>query len=71
MLFNNLTIRLLGSDDFPLDAKIEAARDLSQAAADGALTVPIGDPLPLSDAAAAHDRVDAGARARVLLAISD
>jgi NADPH:quinone reductase len=32
----------------------------------------MGDaPLPLEQAAQAHDRVDAGARARILLAIPD
>jgi len=69
MLFANVTIRLLGSDDFPRDAKRQAAADLSRAAADGALTIRIGDPLPLERIAEAHDRVDAGARERVLLAI--
>ena len=33
MLFDNVTIRLLGSDDFPADAKRQAAADLTQAAA--------------------------------------
>jgi len=33
------------------------------------LRIPIGDPLPLDRIAEAHDRVDAGARERVLLAI--
>jgi hypothetical protein len=31
MLFNNITIRLLGSDDFPTDAKQHAATDLTNA----------------------------------------
>lgn len=35
MLFDNLTIRLLGSDDFPADAKQQAARDLTEAARTG------------------------------------
>jgi NADPH2:quinone reductase len=69
MLFSNLTIRLLGSDDFPAEAKHRAATDLTTAAREGALTVPIGDPLPLERIAAAHDRVDAGARQRILVAI--
>ena len=38
---------------------------------DGALSIPIGAPLPLERAAEAHDRVDAGSRERVLLAIPD
>ncbi len=69
MLFANLTIRLLGSDDFPAAAKHQAAADLTTAAREGALTIPIGDPLPLEQIAKAHDRVDAGARRRVLVKI--
>jgi len=71
MLFNNVTIRLIGSDDFPADAKRQAATDLTAAARDGALSIPIGVPLPLDQAADAHDRVDAGTRERVLLAIPE
>jgi NADPH:quinone reductase len=70
MLFHNITIRLFGSDDFPAEAKQQAADDLTAAARDQALSVAIGDPLPLEDAAEAHERVDAGPRQRVLLAIS-
>jgi NADPH2:quinone reductase len=69
MLFANLTIRLLGSDDFPRTAKHQAAADLTTAARESALSIPIGEPLPLDRIADAHDRVDAGTRKRVLLAI--
>ena len=71
MLFSNMTIRLLGSDDFPTDAKRQAAADLTAAARDGALSIPIGDPLPLEHVAAAHDRVDAGTRHRVVVAVPE
>jgi NADPH:quinone reductase len=71
MLFSNMTIRLLGSDDFPTDAKRQAAADLIAAVRDGALSIPIGDPLPLERVAAAHDRVDAGTRHRVVVAVPD
>jgi NADPH2:quinone reductase len=71
MLFNNITIRLFGSDDFPPAARQQATADLTTAAAQGALSIAISPPLPLEQAAAAHDRVDAGARERVLLAIPD
>jgi NADPH2:quinone reductase len=71
MLFNNVTIRMLGSDDFPADAKQQAAADLSTAARDGALSIDIGTPLPLERIAEAHDRVDSGAKGRVLLRITD
>jgi NADPH2:quinone reductase len=69
MLFDNMVIRLMGSDDFPLAAKVAAAADLTAAAADGSLRVQHADPLPLESIAAAHDLVDAGARERVLLAV--
>jgi NADPH:quinone reductase len=71
MAFNNLTIRLLGSDDFPAVAKQQAAADLSTATRDGALSIDIDTPLPLERVAEAHDRVDSGSRGRVLLRISD
>jgi NADPH2:quinone reductase len=69
MLFANLTIRLYGSDDFPRAAKRQAVADLTAAASEGALSIATGDPLPLDNIAEAHDRVDAGTRERVLLAI--
>ena len=69
MLFDNITIRLLGSDDFPAEAKQQAAADLTAAAGAGALSITIGTPVPMDQVAKAHDNVEAGARARVLLAI--
>ncbi|MFD5755460.1 NADPH:quinone reductase [Streptomyces sp. NPDC127044] len=69
LLFNNVTLRLLGSDDSPAEARRQAARDLTAAAAVGALTVDVGDRYPLEDIAKAHDRVDAGGRGRVLVTI--
>ena len=71
LLFDNVTIRLLGSDDFPVAAKRQAAADLTAAAQAGALSVRVGTPLDLSEAAAAHDLVDSGTRERVLLRVSD
>jgi NADPH2:quinone reductase len=71
MLFDNVTIRLLGSDDFPADAKHRAAADLTTAARDGALSISISEPLQLEAAADAHDRIDAGSRRRVILAVDD
>lgn len=70
MLFDNLTIRLLGSDDFPAQAKARAARELTTAAARRLLPIAIGEPLPLEAIAQAHDRVDAGSRERVLLQLA-
>ena len=66
-----MTIRLLGSDDFPVAARVQAAADLTAASQAGALSIAIGRPVPLERTAQAHDRVDAGTRERVLLAIPD
>ncbi|KUG53868.1 oxidoreductase [Kocuria rosea subsp. polaris] len=69
MLFNNITIRLLGSDDFPPAAKHQAAIDLTSAARDGDLVIPLSPLLPLEQTAVAHDRVDTNNRHRTILAI--
>jgi NADPH:quinone reductase len=72
LLFANVTLRLLGSDDFPPEAKQQAGADLTKAAADGALNIPIAPAHLLADIAAAHDHVDKGPRnGRVLVAIPD
>lgn len=70
MLFDNITIHLLGSDDFPPAAKQQAAKDLTAAAQQGALTIAIDAQLSLERTAEAHDRVDAGSRARVLVDVT-
>jgi NADPH2:quinone reductase len=70
MLFNNVTIRLLGSDDFPATAKQQAATDLTSAADQSALSIDISEPLPLERIAEAHDRVDVHATGRVLLRVT-
>ncbi|HEX7308205.1 NADPH:quinone reductase [Lentzea sp.] len=67
LLFANVTMRLFGSDDFPAAAKRAAARDLTAAAAAGALTVRVGQVFGLDEIAAAHERVDAGGGGRVLV----
>lgn len=71
MLFANIMVRLLGSDDFPAEAKRAAAAALTAAARDGDLLVPIGEPFPLERIAAAHERVEAGVRERVLIALAN
>jgi hypothetical protein len=63
MLFANLTIRLLGSDDFPQEAKNAAARDLTAAAAHSALTIPVAEMLSLPQIASAHELVESGTAA--------
>jgi NADPH:quinone reductase len=70
MLFNNLTIRLLGSDDFPAEAKDAAARDLTAAAAQSALSIPVAETFPLGRIAAAHELIESGRTAgRVLVSL--
>jgi NADPH:quinone reductase len=70
LLFANVTIRLLGSDDFPAEAKDAAARDLTQAAAQSALSIAVAEVMPLARIAAAHELIESGAAAgRVLLSL--
>jgi NADPH:quinone reductase len=70
LLFANVTIRLLGSDDFPQEAKDAAARDLTLAAAQSALSVAIAEVMPLAQIAAAHELIEAGTQTgRVLLSV--
>ena len=71
MSFDNITIRLLGSDDFPVEATEQAAADLTTAAFDGAFTISLDQILPLERTAEAHDRVDTGGRGRVLVAVEE
>jgi NADPH2:quinone reductase len=68
LLFANVTLRLLGSDDFPSEAKAAAARDLTAAAANG-LRVTFARTYDLDRVADAHAAVESGAGGRVLLAI--
>lgn len=70
LLFANVTLRLIGSDDFPDEARQRAVHDLTSAVAGGAVSVPIAQILPLERIAEAHDLVArAHHRGRVLLAI--
>jgi len=70
MLFANVTIRLLGSDDFPQEAKDSAGQDLTRAAAQSALSVPVAGVMPLARIAAAHELIESGhAAGRVLVRI--
>jgi len=72
MLFANVTIRLLGSDDFTQAAKDAAARDLTRAAASGALSIQVAQVLPLARVAEAHELIESGhAAGRVLVSLAD
>lgn len=57
-VFKNIQVNFLGSDDFPLDAKLAAARDLNGALQAGWEGFAIAHRLPLEDIAKAHDLVD-------------
>lgn len=70
MLFANVTIRLLGSDDFPQEAKNAAGRDLTAAAAQSALSIPIAKVIPLAQIATAHELIESGrARGRIVVSL--
>lgn len=67
LLFENVTLRLLGSDDFPAAAKAQAATELTAAAADGGLRPVIARRFPLDDIADAHSYMDQPHDGRVLI----
>ena len=58
MVFKNLRLFLLGSDDFPAEAKRAAAEDLNAALAAGWAGFEIGERLPLAEIAQAHELVE-------------
>lgn len=68
MLFANHVIRLLGSDDFPHQAKLDATRELTRVA--DQLVIPRAPVMPRGDIARAHDLVDAGGGGRVVLDVT-
>src|SRR5262249_60961345 len=55
MVFKNIRVFFLGSDDFPKEAKSQAARDLSAALGAGWAGFEIGERIPLADIARAHE----------------
>jgi NADPH:quinone reductase len=57
MVFKNIRVFFLGSDDFPKEAKMQAARDLNAALEAGWLGFEIGERIPLTDIARAHELV--------------
>jgi NADPH:quinone reductase len=58
MVFKNIRLFFLGSDDFPAEAKTAAARDLSAALEDGWQGFPISERVPLAEIAHAHELVE-------------
>ncbi|MEV4760565.1 NADPH:quinone reductase [Micromonospora sp. NPDC049559] len=70
LLYANATLRLLGSDNFPREARQAAVRDLTTLAAADALTIAIGGVCALEEVAAAHRAVESGSRGRILVGLS-
>ena len=58
MVFKNIRVFFLGSDDFPKEAKVQAARDLNTALEAGWSGFEIGERIPLADIARAHELVE-------------
>jgi NADPH:quinone reductase len=58
MVFKNIRMFFLGSDDFPKEAKLQAARDLNATLEAGWSGFEIGERLPLADIARAHELVE-------------
>lgn len=58
LVFKNVRLFFLGSDDFPLDAKREAARDLTEAIKQTWVGLPIGARFTLPNIADAHDSIE-------------
>lgn len=55
MVFKNIRVFLLGSDDFPTEAKVEATWDLNGALVAGWPGLEIGERIPLAEIARAHE----------------
>jgi NADPH2:quinone reductase len=55
MVFNNIRVFFLGSDDFPKEARISATRDLTAALEAGWPGFEIGERIPLAEIVRAHE----------------
>ena len=70
LVFKNIRVFFLGSDDFPTEAKAGAARALNDALEAGWAGFDIAERIPLSDIATAHEQVERTAsRGRVVVAL--
>ncbi|MGA7625708.1 MAG: zinc-binding dehydrogenase, partial [Candidatus Acidiferrales bacterium] len=58
MVFKNIRVFFLGSDDFPKEAKVQATRDLNAALEAGWSGFEISERIPLADIARAHELVE-------------
>ena len=62
LVFKNIRVFFLGSDDFPPEAKVAATRDLNAALQAGWAGFEIGERIPLADIARAHELAEHPAR---------
>jgi NADPH:quinone reductase len=70
MVFKNIRVFFLGSDDFPKEAKTQATRDLNAALEAGWSGFEIGERIPLADIVRAHEFVEHPLRpGRVVVAL--
>lgn len=70
LVFNNVRLYFLGSDDFPIEAKVAATHDVNAALTAGWAGFAIGEQIPLAEIARAHDLADHPARpGRVVVTI--
>ena len=70
MVFKNIRLFFLGSDDFPKEAKVAAAQDLSAALEAGWPGFEIAERLPLAEIARAHELVEhPSRRGRIVVTI--
>jgi NADPH:quinone reductase len=67
--FADVTLRLLGSDDFPAAVKAHAAAQLTAALVDGSLSIGIAARLSLDELVRAHELVEQGTSGKVVLQI--
>jgi NADPH2:quinone reductase len=61
LLFKNVSIHLVGSDDVPADIKVDAAHALNRAIDNGWTGLRISERFALDDIATAHQRMERGA----------
>jgi NADPH2:quinone reductase len=58
LMFKNVRMFFVGSDDVPAEAKLEATRDIDDALVSGWLGLDIAEKFTLDDIATAHERVE-------------